>query len=105
MRKSHVDDMLFDDWAELHERDPEEFEACRDQAIALFIARSTPKQAEICRKLQREIDWVIRSANDGHEIQLKLQSMLLDQLEFMIEAVQCMNIDVINFQEAFIRQK
>lgn len=51
-----MNDFDFDDWADLHRRDPAAFEARRQAALALELAKAEPGLAIPARQMLRGLD-------------------------------------------------
>lgn len=72
-------DFDFDEWAELHRRDPEAFEARKQAMLALELAKGTPAQARAARQILERFERENENAPAGQRLTaagaLMLESM------------------------------
>jgi hypothetical protein len=70
----------FDEWKELAEKDPAEFERKRKNVIEKFIARVPPEKQQELRELQVIIDAERQLAESPLEACRKITRMMLEQV-------------------------
>ena len=65
-------DFGFDEWAELHQRDPAAFEALRQTVLALELAKAGPKVAEPARAALRRLEAQLAGKEGAERIQTSM---------------------------------
>lgn len=65
----------FDDWAGLYLENPQEFEARRQAALMIEMAKGNSEQAAACRELLDAFDQRVQGCNTAERLQVAAQMM------------------------------
>jgi hypothetical protein len=77
-----MSDFNFDEWAELYENDPLEFERRRTAILNAEILKAPEEHRAMLRVLQMECD-AIRAVNSPLEATIKISKMMTDRLTIL----------------------
>lgn len=76
MKKHSAAAFDFDDWAGLYQENPHEFEARRQAALMIELARGTPEQCAAGRALLESYEKRVEGCDSGERMQVAASMMM-----------------------------